>query len=109
VIERVSDEWLRGEIYGRRGIFPINYVQLDDIYSIPMEQKSISSATLTGTFEVPQVTVTAIYDYDSGVADDLRFKIGDVIEVVKYVNDEWIMGKLYGKTGLVPLTFVQHN
>lgn len=76
-----------------------------------MEQPSYanSTTTLTGTFDVPKVTMMAIYDYDSGVGDDLRFNKGDVIEVVKYVSDEWIVGELNGRQGLVPLTFVQQN
>ncbi len=51
-------------------------------------------------------TVTALYDYNSGIADDLTFFAGDEILVKEKVNDDWIRGQINGRTGLVPLTFV---
>lgn len=61
------------------------------------------------TFENPKVVVTAIYDYYSGVPEDLSFKTDDEIEIVKYENEDWAMGRLNNKTGLLPLNFVKHN
>lgn len=55
-------------------------------------------------------TFSAEYDYFSGVDGDLQFKFGDLIEFVSNTQSpEWIMGKLDGKTGLVPLTYVKKN
>jgi hypothetical protein len=64
---------------------------------------------MSDSFNYPKVTVTAIHDYTSDITEDLSFKIGDVIEIIKYVNEDWIMGRLHDTAGLVPLNFVKQN
>ena len=49
----------------------------------------------------------ARFDYEGGQSDDLQFKEGDIIELVERIGDEWLLGKLCGKSGLFPLSFVQ--
>ncbi|KAI6188502.1 hypothetical protein M3Y98_00361800 [Aphelenchoides besseyi] len=101
VHEKVNDEWYNGELNGKFGIFPSNYVQTINSNS---SNNTIPTSPLSST-----KTVTALYDYNSGVPEDLQFKAGDVIEVVSEVNADWISGRLNNKTGLLPLTYVQRN
>lgn len=96
VTERINNEWLRGELRGRTGIFPMNFVQLDGTSAAP-------SASV-----VPKRTAVALYDYNSGVPDDLIFKAGDVITITEEVSSEWLRGELHGRTGLVPITYVKY-
>uniref|UniRef100_A0A915CPL6 SH3 domain-containing protein n=1 Tax=Ditylenchus dipsaci TaxID=166011 RepID=A0A915CPL6_9BILA len=115
ITKRVNQDWLQGELSGRRGIFPFNYIttvsgdltQLPatDQDQIPTEKpKSINERNQLLLGNLP--TVTATFDYFSGVEGDLQFKAGDVIEVVnENQGNGWIMGKLGSKTGLVPLTY----
>ncbi|KAI6239063.1 hypothetical protein M3Y99_00609200 [Aphelenchoides fujianensis] len=94
-------QWYNGELKGKFGILPANYVQpIDGSTGGPIPTSPVGPSSST---------VTALYDYTSGVAEDLQFKAGDVIEVVSEVNAEWINGRLGARTGLVPLTFVQRN
>lgn len=32
---------------------------------------------------------------------------GDSIELVRYINDEWMVGKLNGRTGQFPVNFIE--
>uniref|UniRef100_A0A0M3HF76 SH3 domain-containing protein n=1 Tax=Ascaris lumbricoides TaxID=6252 RepID=A0A0M3HF76_ASCLU len=112
-VEKVNDDWLRGEIGSSRGIFPANFVQL--LTSLPSsESQQKISSPISPKFSLPnspkisasKETVVAAYDYNSGVADDLVFRQGDVIEVVERVGAEWIRGRLNGAVGLVPCTYI---
>uniref|UniRef100_A0A7E4ZRK4 SH3 domain-containing protein n=1 Tax=Panagrellus redivivus TaxID=6233 RepID=A0A7E4ZRK4_PANRE len=112
VIERVSAEWLRGDANGRRGIFPLNYVECQDINSVPMAKSSGTGNPLADSMaklSFKPKFVTALYNYYSGVPDDLVFEAGDVIQVVEELDDQWVKGYLDGRTGLVPLTYVERN
>lgn len=74
-----------GEIKGRTGYFPCNYV----------EEESSSQ------------NVTALYDYDAQEGNELSFKEGDVIKILKKNDDGWWLGELNGKQGLLPCSYVQ--
>ncbi|KAI6177133.1 hypothetical protein M3Y97_00873800 [Aphelenchoides bicaudatus] len=102
VYEKVSDEWYNGEFNKKFGIFPASFVQQSgpDMQSPTLKSPPVQAAAAK--------TVVALYDYNSGVADDLVFFANDVIEVVEEM-DEWIKGRLHGIEGLVPLTYVQRN
>ncbi|XGW14972.1 hypothetical protein V3C99_000896 [Haemonchus contortus] len=96
--ERVGPDWLRGQLRGQEGIFPVNYVSCPGIDGLPMSQPD--------TQAVPLEKMTAAYDYSSGVAGDLEFKAGDTIEVMARLDQDWIQGRLNGREGLAPLTFL---
>jgi hypothetical protein len=53
--------------------------------------------------------VTALYNYYSGVPEDLVFEEGDKIEIIEELGGEWIKGLLNGREGLVPLTYVERE
>lgn len=95
--ESVGNDWLSGQLQNRFGIFPASYVQPTD-------------GSSGGPVSPPKAaTVTALYDYASEVADDLQFRANDTIEIVEELNAEWIRGRLNGRVGLVPMTYVQRN
>ena len=56
-------------------------------------------------------TVTALYDYEAQAHADLSFSTGDVIEIVKRTDNvnEWWIGKVNGKQGQFPGTFLPHR
>ena len=127
VVERVNDDWLRGAVGTKEGIFPLNFVE---IYSgvLPTIATSLGSEgrkSFTGGASVQQKvvfpgfslvtptasskelgTAVATYDYNSQVPEDLVFSAGDIIEIIEWVNDEWFRGRLRGSVGLVPCTYV---
>ncbi|KAK0415821.1 hypothetical protein QR680_012139 [Steinernema hermaphroditum] len=103
VFEQIDAEWCKGEVRGRTGIFPVNFVEISNA-TTPLASPCLSSPGAIGLG-----TVTAAYDYSSGVSEDLTFQAGDVIEIVERINDEWIRGRIGAREGMVPLTFVAQN
>ncbi|XP_051866345.1 SH3 domain-containing protein 19 isoform X5 [Pristis pectinata] len=122
--EYVSEEWARGELKGRTGIFPLNFVDL--IENLPTsEQKTIQNSPLspgsnrpTGVRPIETSTSNqvgdldlqwceALYDFKAEAADDLPFKRGDRILILEQIDSEWCKGKLNGLEGIFPSAFVR--
>ncbi|KAI9350217.1 hypothetical protein BDR26DRAFT_578878 [Obelidium mucronatum] len=49
----------------------------------------------------------AVKDFQTGVDGDLAFKVGDLIEVIAEVDENWMSGSLNGKTGIFPTNFTE--
>lgn len=49
----------------------------------------------------------ALYDFDEEGC--LGFRKGDIISVIRRVDENWAEGKLDGAIGIFPLTFVELN
>uniref|UniRef100_UPI00398E4B39 SH3 domain-containing protein 19 isoform X3 n=1 Tax=Pristiophorus japonicus TaxID=55135 RepID=UPI00398E4B39 len=122
--EYVSEEWARGQLKGRSGIFPLNFVEL--VEDLPTsEQQTIQNAPLspgsdilTGGRAVETSTSSqvvysdsqwceALYDFKAEAVDDLPFKRGDRILIIERLDSEWCKGKLNGREGIFPTMFVQ--
>ncbi|PAV84182.1 hypothetical protein WR25_06112 [Diploscapter pachys] len=114
---KVDDQWLEGELAGRRGIFPITFVQLNaDLSRIPFTtQNSAPAAALSSSNQLnldvysgkkKKEFLIGAYSYMSGVEGDLQFSKDDEIEVIERLDDQWIRGRLYGREGLAPLSYL---
>lgn len=88
VVREIDNDWCEGMIDNRSGIFPISFVEMEHL-----QVKEISCAK-------------ALYDFDGGSEHDLSFKVGDVIQLLQHVNEDWWTGSFGGKTGHFPATFV---
>ncbi|CAI4229008.1 unnamed protein product [Auanema sp. JU1783] len=100
LVEWVNTDWLRGELHGRSGIFPANFVSCPTLHAVPY------SSSYSAPSNVPLTTMYAAYDYYSGVADDLVFKAGDTVAILEYVGSDWIKGSCNGCVGLAPMTYL---
>lgn len=49
----------------------------------------------------------AVYDYDATDTDELTFKEGDVIEIIKEDPSGWWRGRLKGREGLFPNNYIE--
>ncbi|PPQ85385.1 hypothetical protein CVT25_006416 [Psilocybe cyanescens] len=49
----------------------------------------------------------ALWAYQGDDADDLAFAPGDVVEIVEETNADWWTGRVHGKQGLFPSTYVE--
>jgi E3 ubiquitin-protein ligase SH3RF len=92
--KRIDAHWYQGECAGKQGLFPLSYVQI--ITPLPSH--------------VPQCK--ALYDFQTDKHEEegcLVFKEGDIINVIRRVDENWAEGKLDGRIGIFPLTFVELN
>ncbi|KFO35588.1 SH3 domain-containing protein 19 [Fukomys damarensis] len=81
--EFVNEEWARGELGDRTGIFPLNFVELAEDHPAPGA------------------------DVFTETSDDLSFKRGDRILILERLDSDWYRGRLRDKEGTFPAVFVQ--
>ncbi|KAF6111388.1 SH3 domain containing 21 [Phyllostomus discolor] len=103
--------WLRGELGGHCGLFPERLVQ-----EIP--------ETLRGAGEAPkprfprthgrpakswspQRWCKVNFSYSPEQADELKLQAGEIVEVIKEIEDGWWLGKKNGQLGAFPSNFVE--
>lgn len=135
LVEQMEGDWWIGRIGNKRGHFPANFVsklqdseQNSGINQPSLYQKnsydstSQTSQTLNPTTsQNPSQSqsqnptsdsdnylfkVQANYDFVGENDGDLGFVYGDVIKVIKKLDDDWHYGELNGKYGIFPCIYV---
>ncbi|XP_076178146.1 SH3 domain-containing lethal (3) 05822 isoform X2 [Ptiloglossa arizonensis] len=48
----------------------------------------------------------ALYDFPVTHADDLPFKQGDIVYLIKKINDDWMEGRIGNRQGIFPINFI---
>eukprot|EP00069_Balaena_mysticetus_P014978 bmy_09114T0 len=91
--EYVNDEWARGELRERSGIFPLNFVEL-------IEDHPTSGTNVLKWCE-------ALHSFTAETSDDLSFKRGDRILIMERVDPDWYKGRLRDREGIFPAVFVR--
>ncbi|XP_030304101.1 CD2-associated protein isoform X2 [Calypte anna] len=137
-VKKLEEEgWLEGELNGKRGVFPDNFVKevkkdvepKDD--SVPLRrEKSGNVASLVqrmSSYGLPvggfqphppskglkkrsgskKRQCKVLFEYAPQNEDELELKLGDVIDINEEVEEGWWSGTLNGKTGLFPSNFVK--
>ncbi|KAK2509673.1 hypothetical protein MC885_002633, partial [Smutsia gigantea] len=95
--EYVNEEWARGELRDRTGIFPLNFVEL-------IEDHPTSGANdnhLSGEW------CEALHSFTAETRDDLSFKRGDRILILEHLDSDWSKGRLRDREGIFPAAFVR--
>uniref|UniRef100_A0A146LHM5 SH3 domain-containing protein 19 n=2 Tax=Lygus hesperus TaxID=30085 RepID=A0A146LHM5_LYGHE len=92
-IQQINDEWMKGELCGRSGMFPISYVDVK------------APSAKEGPEETTKVICT--FPFIAETWDDLSLKEGDIIIVTKRIDNNWLYGSCEGKKGQFPVNFVQ--
>jgi len=49
----------------------------------------------------------ALYDYDGGSPDELRFSQGDIISIIDKNDEEWWKAERDGRIYIVPAAYVE--
>lgn len=137
-VRRIEEEgWMEGELNGKRGLFPDNFVKeirketKEDGKEVKEElqlrrRSSGNVASLvqristygipTGGLGLPPRTskrkskkrqCKVLFEYVPQNEDELALKVGDIIEVSDEVEDGWWSGMVNGKSGLFPSNFVK--
>ncbi|NXI63983.1 CD2AP protein, partial [Anseranas semipalmata] len=135
-VKKLEEEgWLEGELNGKRGMFPDNFVKevkkdvepKDDTLPVRRE-KSGNVASLVQRMSIyglpaggfqphpPPKTFKkkskkrqckVLFEYIPQNEDELELKLGDVIDINEEVEEGWWSGTLNGKSGLFPSNFVK--
>lgn len=92
-VERLTGGWWRGELRGRRGMFPDNFV------SVLTEHSNARSGGVQGRCR-------AVFSYQPANPDELALGVGDVLEVLGEVEEGWWQGRRSGRVGVFPSNFV---
>ncbi|XP_019393641.1 PREDICTED: CD2-associated protein [Crocodylus porosus] len=135
-VKKLEEEgWLEGELNGKRGMFPDNFVKevkkdaepKDDCLPVKREKPGnvASLVQRMSTYGLPAGGIQfhpqsrslkkkskkrqckVQFDYIPQNEDELELKLGDVIDINEEVEEGWWSGTLNGKSGLFPSNFVK--
>ncbi|CAB0010544.1 unnamed protein product [Nesidiocoris tenuis] len=123
--KKVDLNWFKGDINGRVGVFPANYVQGEVITIIRRVDENWAEGKLNnkiGIFPIAFVELNsvaqalvklsfeyvALYPYKPGNSDELELKRGAIYTVTERCQDGWFKGQHFRsqKTGVFPGNYV---
>ncbi|KYO30202.1 SH3 domain-containing kinase-binding protein 1 isoform X6 [Alligator mississippiensis] len=126
-IRKEDGGWWEGQLKGRRGLFPDNFVReikkdmkKESLANKPPE-KPISEVSNGSPLLLSETIIRTnkkgernrrrrcqvAFSYMPQNEDELELKVGDIIEVVGEVEEGWWEGILNGKTGMFPSNFIK--
>lgn len=102
VYDRSDVDWWRGEINGRRGLFPSAYVT--EVEAADRAAGVLPRANI--------VFCTVVHEYVPGAdliekASVLQLSVGDVVKVTDSSHSDWWLGECKGATGAFPSSHVE--
>ncbi|XP_059546158.1 SH3 domain-containing protein 21 isoform X2 [Myotis daubentonii] len=103
--------WLRGELGGHCGCFPERLVQeipetLRGAGEAPRPRCARSRGRPANSRSSPK-WCKVNFSYSPEQADELKLQAGEVVEVIKEIEDGWWLGKKNGQLGAFPSNFVE--
>ncbi|XP_070467679.1 SH3 domain-containing protein 19 isoform X11 [Equus przewalskii] len=115
--EYVNEEWARGELRDRTGIFPLNFVELVEDHStsgtkvlstkLPSKTRKEDSGANSQNNSLSGEWCEALHSFTAETSDDLSFKRGDRILILEHLDSEWYKGRLRDREGIFPAVFVR--
>ncbi|XP_053919860.1 SH3 domain-containing kinase-binding protein 1 isoform X2 [Cuculus canorus] len=126
-IKKDDGGWWEGQLKGRRGLFPDNFVReikkdmkKENAANKPPE-KPINEVSNGSSLQLSEAIIRTnkkgernrrrrcqvAFSYMPQNEDELELKVGDIIEVVGEVEEGWWEGILNGKTGMFPSNFIK--
>lgn len=112
LIRHVEDGWLEGEIDGRKGIFPVSYVNILVDCDRGWKGNAFGSENIDNQKSLsPRSYAKVMYNFDAQMNGDLSVKEGDIVMVMKIVDQDWCeVRNQSGNTGLCPANHLSpHN
>ncbi|XP_062847455.1 SH3 domain-containing protein 21 isoform X2 [Trichomycterus rosablanca] len=109
-VNAASEEgWLEGELGGKRGIFPANFVKEVPVSLTGDNNREPRSLRKSRMSKHMSRKCEVTYAYTPVQKDELELVLGETIEILKEIEDGWCMGKKNGKIGAFPSNFVKEN
>ncbi|KAG5846544.1 hypothetical protein ANANG_G00116130 [Anguilla anguilla] len=107
-VRRIEEEgWMEGDLNGKRGLFPDNFVK--EVKKESKEEVKDEPPSHPRTFKkkVKKRQCRVLFEYLPQNEDELELKAGDVIDINEEVEEGWWSGTMNGKSGLFPSNFVK--
>uniref|UniRef100_A0AAQ5YWF8 SH3 domain-containing protein n=1 Tax=Amphiprion ocellaris TaxID=80972 RepID=A0AAQ5YWF8_AMPOC len=105
-VTKASEEgWLQGELRGKRGIFPANFVKEVPVYLMGDSKREPRSIRQTKKMKQARICEVA-FAYSPMNEDELELVAGETIEIIREIEDGWWMGLKNGRVGAFPSNFV---
>ncbi|XP_037084312.1 uncharacterized protein LOC119104700 [Pollicipes pollicipes] len=95
VRRKIDANWYEGQKGTRIGIFPVTYVQVNDPRARSTERWT------------PRPQVRARHRFTAQTSMELSLNKGDVVTVLRRVDDNWYEGRRGDVTGIFPISYVE--
>ncbi|XP_029593653.1 SH3 domain-containing kinase-binding protein 1 isoform X2 [Salmo trutta] len=106
-VTKPSEEgWLEGELRGKRGIFPANFVKEVPVYLIGDSKREPRSLRKSRMIKQTRKCEVA-FAYSPLNEDELELVVGETIEILREIEDGWWMGMKGDKVGAFPSNFAK--
>lgn len=92
VLEHVDTEWRRGRVELREGLYPVAFTQTCTAQPITVQRSDLKAK--------------ALFDFTAENEDELTLKVGDILTQVESLDEQWIVGAVGGKRGIVPKNYI---
>uniref|UniRef100_A0A3Q4A9I4 SH3 domain-containing protein n=1 Tax=Mola mola TaxID=94237 RepID=A0A3Q4A9I4_MOLML len=102
-----EEGWLEGELRGKRGIFPANFVKEVPINLMGDSKREPRSLRKSTMLSLKSRKCEVTYAYSPMNSDELQLDVGEMIEIIKEIEDGWWMGLKNDKVGAFPSNFVK--
>uniref|UniRef100_A0A1B0D7B0 SH3 domain-containing protein n=1 Tax=Phlebotomus papatasi TaxID=29031 RepID=A0A1B0D7B0_PHLPP len=112
LLRQIDAEWMYGRNKrGCEGMFPINFIEI----RVPLKDEKQQKHHVNGLVQSQIATsvrssarkARVLYDFTAEVQEDLTIREGEIINVLREINSEWLFGESKNRTGQFPANFVE--
>lgn len=101
-VEPADTGWCKGLLNGKRGMFPDNFVQ---IFEEEEKKAPLPPAATKKPSKKKVRRMKVLFPYKAENSDEISLEVGDVIEILKDIEEGWAEGFNRGKKGVFPTNF----
>ncbi|XP_046405792.1 dynamin-binding protein-like isoform X2 [Ischnura elegans] len=91
LIRHVNEDWVEGEIEGKKGILPVSYVNIliDCEYSMGESNRNESSKNSAKNRLRLNSSAKVVYNFHAQMNSDISVREGEVVYITEVVNEDW--------------------
>ncbi|KAM5229946.1 SH3 domain-containing protein 19 isoform 1-T1 [Hipposideros larvatus] len=115
--EYVNEEWARGELRDKTGVFPLHFVEFIEEHptsganalsrNVSSKTKKEDCGANSQDNSLSGEWCEALHSFTAETSDDLSFQRGDRILILERLDSDWYKGRLRDREGIFPAVFVR--